>query len=162
MNRAQLARFQRQIKPNDNGCWIWQGTGSPDGYGHFQPAAGEKRWMAHKWSYTMHKGAIPDGMQVDHKCHTDDTSCPGGAGCTHRKCVNPAHLEVVTASENTKRQRHYKRARTACPKGHLYAGDNLIEGSDGKRRCRECDRARKRASQSIQSDSPRIGPTPAE
>ena len=160
MNRAQLARFQRQIKPNDNGCWIWQGTGTPEGYGHFQPAPGEKRWMAHKWSYTAHKGPIPDGLQVDHKCHTDDLTCPGGADCTHRKCVNPAHLEAVTASENTKRQRHYNRARTACPKGHPYDGDNLIEGSDGKRRCRECDRARKRATRASQSDSPRTDPIP--
>jgi len=144
MNRAQLARFQRQIKHSDTGCWLWQGSGTKDGYGHFQPAPGEPRHMAHKWSYMAHKGPIADGLQVDHKCHTDDTDCPGGAGCPHRRCVNPAHLEAVTASENTKRQRHYGRSRTACPKGHPYEGDNLIMGSDGKRRCRECDRARKR------------------
>jgi hypothetical protein len=144
MNRAELARFQRLIKHTPSGCWEWTGTGTPDGYGHFQPGPGQKRWMAHKWSYTAHNGPIPDGMQVDHKCHTDDTSCPGGSSCPHRRCVNPSHLEVVTASENTMRQRHYSRSRTECPRGHPYEGGNLIVGADGKRRCRECDRQRKR------------------
>ena len=45
------------------------------------------------------------------------------------------------------RQRHFERSKTECPKGHPYEGDNLIMGKDGKRRCRECDKARKRQSQ---------------
>lgn len=100
--------------------------------------------MAHRWSYEVYVGPIPDKYQIDHKCHSDDLTCAGGHDCIHRRCVNPEHLEAVTASENTMRQRHYERAKTECPKGHPYSGDNLIEGSDGRRRCRECDRARKR------------------
>lgn len=145
MNRAELARFQRQAKPQASGCWLWTGLhGTKDGYGKFQPSPGKPKVMAHRWSYEAFVGEIPDGYQIDHKCHTDDESCPGGVDCVHRRCVNPAHLEAVTASENTMRQRHYERSRTECPKGHPYEGDNLIVGSDGRRRCRECDRARKR------------------
>ena len=145
MNTAELARFRRLAKPQANGCWLWTGPhGTRDGYGHFQPGPGQPRHMAHKWAYQAFTGPIPEGMQIDHLCHTKDEACPGGAECPHRRCVNPDHLEAVTASENTTRQRHHERARTECPKGHPYSGDNLIAGSDGRRRCRECDRARKR------------------
>ena len=145
MNRAELARFQRLAKPQASGCWLWTGiNGTKDGYGKFQPSPGKPKVMAHRWSYEAFNGVIPDGYQIDHKCHTDDKSCAGGVDCVHRRCVNPAPLEAVTASENTMRQRHYERSRTECPKGHPYEGDNLIVGSDHRRRCRTCDRERKR------------------
>lgn len=144
-NRAEIARFQRLAKPQANGCWLWTGLhGTRDGYGKFQPSPGQPKVMAHRWAYEVYVGPIPEGHQIDHKCHSEDADCPGGPGCPHRRCVNPAHLEAVTASENTMRQRHYERSRTECPKGHPYEGDNLIVGSDGRRRCRECDRHRKR------------------
>ena len=125
--------------------------GTSDGYGHFRPGPGQPRHMAHKWAYTAFIGPIPEGMQIDHRCHTEDKDCPGGQSCQHRRCVNPQHLEAVTASENTKRQRHAGRAKTHCPKGHPYTGDNLILWNDGKRRCRECDTARRATSNSTSS-----------
>jgi hypothetical protein len=143
MDRATIARFTRYATPQPNGCWMWTGESGLDGYGRFQPSPGKPRQMAHRWSYEAHTGPIPDGYQVDHKCHTDDAACPGGSTCAHRRCVNPAHLEAVTGSENTKRQRHANRGKESCPKGHPYSGDNLIVRS-GRRRCRECDLARKR------------------
>ena len=146
-NRAEIARFQRLAKPQANGCWLWTGQlGTRDGYGKFKPSPGQPTQMAHRWAYEAFTGPIPDGMQIDHACHSKDAACPGGPDCQHRRCVNPEHLEPVTASENTLRQRHYERTRTECPKGHPYEGDNLIVRADGKRRCRECDRLRKRAS----------------
>ena len=162
-NRAEFARFQRYAKPQANGCWLWTGpAGTRDGYGKFQAAPGQPKVMAHRWSYEAHIGPIPEGLQIDHKCHSDASECPGGPDCIHRRCVNPAHLEAVTPSENTMRQRHAKRATTACPKGHPYEGDNLIVGADGKRRCRECDRARKRqrATSSSPHDTDHTDPTP--
>lgn len=151
MNTVELARFRRLAKPQPNGCWLWTGPhGTSDGYGHFQPGPGQRKQMAHRWSYENLKGPIPEGQQIDHLCHTQDESCPGGRDCPHRRCVNPDHLEAVTASVNTTRQRHYARSRTECPKGHPYQGENLIRGSDGKRRCRECDRERKRVSGTAQ------------
>lgn len=123
---------------------MWTGDGDKYGYGNFRPGPGQPRYMAHRWAYENLVGPIPDGMQIDHACHTQDTECPGGNDCAHRRCVNPEHLEPVTASENTVRQRHFHRGKESCPKGHPYEGENLITGKDGKRRCRTCDRIRKR------------------
>jgi len=154
MNRAEQARFNRLIKVTPDGCWMWTGEGTKDGYGQFRPGPGQPRYMVHRWSYEQHRGPITAGMQVDHLCHTKDEACPGGRDCKHRRCCNPDHLECVTASENTIRQRHYGRSVTQCPKGHPYEGDNLIVGSDGKRRCRSCDRERKRRTSVRPLDNP--------
>lgn len=99
---------------------------------------------AHIYSWTLLNGPVPDGLQVDHACHTADTTCPGGERCIHRRCVRPEHLELVTPSENTMRQRHANRLKDTCPQGHPLAGDNLVVWSDGKRRCRTCVNARKK------------------
>lgn len=149
-NRAELARFQRQAKQQASGCWLWMGTsGTHDGYGKFRPSPGKPVYMAHKWAYEAFRGPIPDGMQVGHACHdkaVTDGTCAGGPACIHRRCCNPEHLELQTPSQNTLAQNHAARNKTECPKGHPYSGDNLIVGKDGKRRCRECDRSRKRSS----------------
>jgi hypothetical protein len=70
-------------------------------------------------------------MQLDHLCR-------------NRLCCNPDHLEPVTGSENTTRQRHYERNRTHCPAGHPYDDENTRVTSDNHRVCRACDRNRKR------------------
>lgn len=143
----QLRRFMRNVVPQPNGCWHYiSASRTPDGYGTFIPSPGAPKVAAHRWIFTVYHGTIPSGMQLDHRCHTADLACEGGTECQHRRCVNPDHLEVVTPSENTLRQRHAERGRTHCPNGHPYDGDNLIIRSDGKRRCRTCDRARKRKS----------------
>ena len=140
-----MRRFMRQVVKQATGCHLWMGTsGTRDGYGTFIPASGHPKVAAHRWLYEVMVGPIPDGMQLDHFCHSEDAGCPGGPSCQHRRCVNPNHLEVVTPSENTLRQRHHERAVTHCPQGHPYEGDNLIVRADGKRRCRACDRARRK------------------
>jgi hypothetical protein len=141
VNRAEQGRFKRYVRIQPNGCWLWTGAGNNDGYGVFRSAAGKPKLLAHRWSYEAHLQPIPEGMQLDHKCHTEDQGCPGGSDCAHRRCVNPAHLEPVTASENTLRQRHAGRAKTHCPQGHPYEGSNLVVKKDGKRRCRACLKA---------------------
>jgi hypothetical protein len=60
--------------------------------------------------------------------------------CRVRACVNPDHLEPVTQAENIRRGHGYaawQRAKTHCPQGHPYAGDNLLI-DQGRRRCRIC------------------------
>lgn len=80
-------RFFDKFEKTD-GCWEWTGYINRGGYGVLE-FGGSKG--AHRISYEIHSGkAIPDGLHVDHLCQ-------------NRKCVNPAHLELVTTGENTRR-----------------------------------------------------------
>lgn len=61
-----------------------------NGYGEFftQRVNGKVKMVhAHRFSYEVVKGKIPDGLVIDHLCRNS-------------KCVNPDHLEPVTQKEN--------------------------------------------------------------
>src|SRR5581483_10657197 len=116
------------------GCWVWTGTLSADGYGRVYTGARNTAW-AHRVSYELHRAPIPAGCQIDHLCR-------------NRACVNPAHLEVVSARENTLRGATVtaRNARkTHCIHGHPFDAANTIY-RHGRRECRACrvrnDRAR--------------------
>ena len=124
--RPPIERFAEKTRPADNGCIEWIASTSNSGYGTFY--TGETFTVAHRWSYEYHVGPIRAGMQVDHLCR-------------NRLCVNPEHLEQVTALTNLLRGTG-SAARTHCPAGHPYAGDNLrIVASTGYRVCITCRRA---------------------
>lgn len=122
----------------------------PDGYANF--TIRKRRHMAHRLAYEWTKGAVPDGLDLDHLCHNADPLCLGGATCQHRRCVNADHLEPTTRPVNVLRGKGHgaRNARkTHCPYGHPYAGDNLyIVPSTGHRACRMCalEKARAKAS----------------
>jgi hypothetical protein len=65
--------------------------------------------------------------------------------CDNRKCVNPKHLSIGSALDNSldcsAKRRFANQRKTHCPKGHPYSAGNLILEGDGKyRRCAECKR----------------------
>lgn len=142
-----LANFTRGIKKDASGCWLWTGPTDSSGYGVIATSNGQQR--VHRFSYLAHKGPFDLELQIDHACHTwavaAGTCSADQERCQHRRCANPAHLEAVTASENTKRQDHANRRKEACPKGHdLTDESNVHVRPSGRRTCLSCDRERKR------------------
>lgn len=127
-------------------CWMWRGHTNPDGYGIF----GKGSEGAHRVAYELMVRPVPDGLNVDHQCHNTDTTCPGGTGCRHRRCVNPTHLEAVTQRQNLLRSRHtrphHNAAKTHCRQGHEYTPQNTYSRRTPKgyarRECKTCRRER--------------------
>lgn len=139
--------YWRHVAVDPNGCWNWTGNLNTSGYGRWFGWGNKATPLAaHVVAYTHLVGPVPDGLQLDHLCHTHDAECLGGK-CAHRTCVNPAHLEPVTARENLLRSPHTQAARNAakthCDNGHEFTPENTYyqtEGAYTKRRCRACKR----------------------
>jgi len=77
-------RFWQRVKKT-RGCWNWIGYSANGRYGHLKD--GSKRLCAHVLSYEMHKGKVPVGLKILHKCDNGF-------------CVNPNHLFLGTQKDN--------------------------------------------------------------
>lgn len=92
----------KTVRIPESGCWIFLGAIKPNGYGDI--------WMngkvvgAHRASYKLFVGSIPNGFDV---CHTCDVRC----------CINPDHLFTGTRQDNMKDCR--KKERTAASRARL-------------------------------------------
>lgn len=133
-------RFLRlRAEPNENGCTLFGSAPRDDRYSYF--TVDGSLVPAHRYAWERENGPVPDGLVVDH-VHK--------AGCRSKACVNTAHLEPVTQSENILRgclpqvMRDKAALITHCPKGHAYDEANTRVYKNN-RRCRACARDRERA-----------------
>lgn len=134
----------------ENGCREWTGTLDAKGYGIMNTGSRtdgtRKTKRVHIVAYELAVGPVPDGLVLDHECHNLDLACDGGNTCPHRRCCEPSHLVPRTKGDNSRAAgdrigrggRAAMLAKTHCPKGHPYEGDNLLYGSNGQRLCRIC------------------------
>lgn len=111
-------------------CWIWGASVTNSSRPHLAPrwygrfVINGKSDYAHRVSYKLFNGEIPKKMQIDHICR-------------NTLCVNPKHLEVVTARENTVRGDapnllRKLRTKTHCLNGHELSGENIRYSKTGR------------------------------
>lgn len=130
MSLPDVARFYSRIGIRFYGCWEWLGTPSQI-YGSFR-VGGQLR-KAHRISYELAYGRIPDGVVVLHLCDNP-------------RCVRPEHLCSGTQRDNVldmdakKRRRNVNSQRIVCANGHF----DWILRPTGGRRCKSCTRDRSR------------------
>jgi hypothetical protein len=111
-------------------CWLWTGSLVRDGYGSLR--ANGRQIYAHRYSWELVNGPVPDGLTLDHLCR-------------NRGCVKPAHLEPVTWRTNILRgfgPSAVNARKTHCIRGHLLDRVHVNSGSSAgkRRRCSSCKR----------------------
>ncbi len=86
-NPKDIIRFLSKIKiDHEGGCWLWNGTLDPKGYGMIR-VAGKTLWV-HRFAMAVFRSADISGLEVNHICRC-------------RNCVNPTHLNMMTHGENS-------------------------------------------------------------
>lgn len=102
MHMTPEERYEYYVRRGEPGeCWGWAGASEPTGYGKFSIGSGVIA-KAHRFSYELHKGPIPEGLLIRHTCDNPP-------------CTNPDHLLVGTYKDN---------ARDAQERRRMAHGDN--------------------------------------
>lgn len=135
-------RFWEKVnKSGEDDCWKW--IGSTGGIGDLKYGRmwdGEKLTGAHRYSYELHNGEIPEGGDVRGMCVLHK--------CDNPLCVNHKHLFIGTHTDNMKDKEAKNRgvsAKAHCIRGHERTPENLYtDKKKGHRQCKVCHKLRER------------------
>src|SRR5699024_1720368 len=108
----------RVRRVDGTGCLLWEGKLDRDGYAG-RIKVGGKEYRPHRLAYELYYGVVPN--IVDHLCHTN-SNCVDATNRTHRRCIEPTHLESVTPAINIARGNTgiNKSTLTHCKHGHEF------------------------------------------
>jgi len=142
MKKTLLEKFETRYKINEvTGCWEWTSYGRSN-YGFITIVLNgkPKSLQAHRISYELFVGPIPEGLLVRHTCDNPP-------------CVNPEHLLTGTTTDNAQdcisRGRNAQAKKTHCRNGHEYNLENTLNyiySTYKERKCRICHNSHSRAS----------------
>jgi hypothetical protein len=114
-----LKRFWEKVNKTES-CWLWTGAINPSGHGVLKIQ--RANYGAHRISYAIAHGEIPENLFICHKCPNGDNA----------SCVNPDHLYAGTQMQNIgdelrkRNTRHYK-----CENASKYRGVNYDKSRQG-------------------------------
>lgn len=131
---SDIERFMKFVSPEAlTGCWLWTGAADHHGYGRFGLSSTVVK--THRFSAAVFKRHDITGLDVCHHCDTPS-------------CVNPLHLFVGTAKDNTldmfRKGRNPPRTKEFCKRGHKLSETGRIYEALGQRQCRLCNNIRAR------------------
>lgn len=106
-----VARFMTKVDQGDE-CWMWKGGRYNTDYGRF--CANARMYLAHRASYEIFVGPIPEGAFILHSCDNPP-------------CVNPAHLRAGDHRENMADMKERGRAKSPCLAGERHPHARLSE-----------------------------------
>ena len=105
LSADEKRRFWSKVEKRADGCWIWAGSTKANcsGVRYGDVTIRRHVYLAHRVSWSIFHGQIPEGMVVDHRCYNP-------------LCVNPAHLQVVTHQENDENRRGASSSKSNRPR----------------------------------------------
>lgn len=138
-NAKWLVRITSKCVRDENGCLLWQGLKTWNGYAQDQYRTKTKQ--LHRVMYQIvHNVTLPSNIDVCHSCDV-------------RHCIEPKHLWTGTRKQNvddmTAKARHWSKVKTHCKHGHPFTPENTeVRKSRGKpgqgRACKTCCRIKQR------------------